>query len=93
MAIEEYAGYMDYILEESPQYSEKVAALRKEHDDCRDAIAEIITKLDRLVPTDKVSLQTIRQDVLELYRKYSDHSSRETALMQGAMLTDYGAAD
>ena len=93
MAIEEHDGYMDYILEESPQYSKRITSLRKEHDEFRATMSEIMTKLERLAPTDHVGLQVIRQDVHALLRNYEAHNRREASLIQEAVLTDCGAAD
>ena len=93
MAIEEHDGYMNHLLEDTPELTERINALRNEHAEYRVAWAEIITKLERLEPTDQVGLAAIRQDVIDLWRLYADHDRRETALIQECLLTDCGPAD
>ena len=93
LAIEECDGYMNFVLEESPHLSGEVNRLRSQHDEFREEMHGISTKLERLMPTDHVALQAIVQQVVDLLRRFADHSQREISLLQSAMNDELGAVD
>ena len=52
LSLEEYDGYMDLVLQASPQQGNTVDALRKEHDTFRDEARHIVHRFEHISPKD-----------------------------------------
>jgi hypothetical protein len=90
MALEEEDGYMAVVVASRPELTDEVATLRHEHDYFRKALSPILNRLRRIAPTDHATFAAVSDDLLALLAKLDAHSSRETDLLQEALLTDGG---
>ena len=84
MALEENDGYMVIVAESSPHLSEELQALQAQHEQLRQAIRQIMPRLDRLAPTDQVALSGICDDLLACLAKADQHSETELAFLREA---------
>ena len=90
---EEYDGYMDVVTSEHPNWTEKVERLREEHKTFRESWDDLLTKLDRLKPTDQDGFQGLIAGIRELLERFEKHNSAEVSLIQEALNTDMGIGD
>ncbi len=93
LALEEHDGYMDIVVESCPHFSRQITQLRKEHEETRVSWDMMMTQLERLMANDHAGLQNLGAGILDALRKYDDHCRQETALIQEALLRDYGCGD
>lgn len=93
LSLEEYDGYMDVVVAEHPNWSEKVESLRSEHKSFRESWDDLLTKLDRLQPTNSDGFREIIGSIRELLKSFRSHNDRETKLIQDALNTDFGFGD
>lgn len=89
-AFEEEDGYMAVVVASRPELSEEVEALRKDHARFRRKLANILNRLRRVSPTDHAMFTEISDELLALLEKLDAHNSKETGLLQKALLTDEG---
>jgi hypothetical protein len=88
--LEEHDGYMSMILESNPELHDQVEALRLEHGQFRNDIGRILTRLNLVQHTDHLTLAKISEELLALLKTLDEHSHKETALIQHALLMDEG---
>lgn len=92
-ALEEHDGYMGIVQDSRPELAERVEAFRNEHQQLRSDLLAAATKLDRLMPDDQAGLGVLSQMLQDIIRQHDDHSQRETALVQDALMSDIGTGD
>jgi hemerythrin-like domain-containing protein len=90
MRLEERDGYMDIVLEKQPHLSKSVEVLRGEHDEFRREISLIAAGLERVLPTDQNTLNTICDQVAGLLKKVDVHTQKEADLFQEAFERENG---
>jgi hypothetical protein len=84
MAIHEFDGYMCYVTQESPHLQQAVDALKAENDRLQDELRRVISRLERLSPTDLAALNRTSDDLRQIIRKYDERAEKEWALLQEA---------
>ena len=84
MALEEYEGYLDMVVQLSPFSGRAVDALRHEHDQVRNAAHRIVSRLERSSSTDHTTFGTVCDDLLVLLERLDEHGRKETDLLQEA---------
>jgi uncharacterized membrane protein YccC len=92
MALEECDGYMDEVVEASPHLAEKVATLKQDHERFRHAVRRIVSRLERLSPTDLSAFGKTCDALRDLLGRLDEHSATETAVIQEAYLQDEGGS-
>lgn len=93
LSLEEYDGYMDVVINQCPNWSERVTELRDEHDEFRRRWDDLMTKLDRMMPTDADGLAELAATIRKAMDDFEKHNSKETSLIQEALNTDVGIGD
>jgi len=93
MALEEYDGYMDVVMKKRPQLAKEVEALRREHDEFRRSLHNLVHRLEHISPTDHATYSAASEELLALLEKVDKHTAKETDLLQEAFLRDEGAQD
>ncbi len=84
LGLEEFDGYMDYVVETRPQLSKTVDSLRQEHDAFRNRVRRLVHRLETVSPTDSLGFARICEDLEEFLEKLKDHGKRESEVMQEA---------
>jgi hypothetical protein len=90
LALEEFHGYMDLVLQASPQLGNSVDALRQEHQQFRKETSHIVHRFEHASPTDGDSFSRICGDLVDLLNKLDAHNKKEINLMQEAFDQDEG---
>ena len=90
LALEEYDGYMDLVLQASPQLANSVDALRKEHQQFRKEASQIVHRFEHVSPTDGHSVARICGELVGLLDRLDAHNKKEVNLMQNAFAIDEG---
>jgi hypothetical protein len=85
LALEEYEGYMELIVNAAPRLGRRTEALRGEHEDFRAEARRIVQELELLPATDLPSLGQVCDDLLGLVIRIEDHNKTEMALIQEAL--------
>jgi cold shock CspA family protein len=91
-AIEEHDG-MAGLLEDSPQYANRVKRLLNEHTVIRDALDLLGTRLERCLPTDHGLFDDLQRDIRCVLIQIDEHMRREADLIIEAFNTDVGVGD
>src|SRR5438445_9178007 len=84
MTLEEYDGYMDFVVARCPHLSKTVAALRQDHDRFRSGMRQLWHRLERASPADAGTFVDVCADMDEFLTKLEEHNKTETRLMQEA---------
>ena len=90
LSLEEEEGYMDAVLSSHPELHEEVEKLRHEHDDFRRDLSRLLGRLRRVSPTDHEGFANVSADMEALLDRLETHSTKETDLIQQALLQDEG---
>lgn len=90
MALEEYDGYMDLVMETSPNLSRAVEALRQDHDRFRQAASHIVLSLERLSILDHDRFEAICEELRTLLQKLDEHHKKEATIWHEALDRDGG---
>jgi hypothetical protein len=90
MALEEYDGYMNVVIESYPEFTERTKKLQAEHDDFRERLGRVNYRLERVSPADLAAFEECCTRLNDLLEAINDHNQRETALFQEAFLEDVG---
>jgi hemerythrin-like domain-containing protein len=90
LALEEYDGYMDVVLTQSPHLGKQVDALRKEHDQFRTMASRLVHRLEQVSPADPTTFAKLCDECLVLLQKLEEHSKTETDLLQEALEREGG---
>lgn len=90
--IEEHDGMAD-ILEEHPEYAERVKKLLAEHDVIRDVLESLGIRLDRCLPTDHEGFEDLQRDIGLAVHQIEEHLGAEGELIMDAFNTDVGVGD
>lgn len=86
MALEERDGYMDAIERSHSEFCPQVAVFRLEHAELRQAISQVCEDIDKTSAIDHLAIATVCEQTLALLHDVEEHSSRETHLIQAALL-------
>lgn len=90
MAMEERDGYLAVVVDSHPEASTEVETLQAEHGKFRHELSHILGELDHLDPADRQAYQHVTRELLSLLDELEQHGSKETQLLQDALLTDEG---
>jgi len=90
LALQEYDGYMDLVLQISPQLGNVVDALRLEHDQFRKDASHIVHQFEHVLPTDGDSFARICAELDGLLNSLDVHNKKEVTLVQQAFAQDEG---
>ena len=90
LALEEYDGYMDKVLECAPRLGRATAALRAEHDGFRSEARRVVQRLEPLPATDPPALEEVGGELVALLDRIEGHNRREMALLLEAFERDEG---
>jgi hemerythrin-like domain-containing protein len=90
LTLEEYDGYMDAVVNLSPQLSRRVDALRQEHDQFRKATLRIVHRLENVLPTDQSTFRNVCEELLALLDALDHHRRKEGDVLQEAFGKDGG---
>jgi hemerythrin-like domain-containing protein len=83
--LEEGGGYMQFVREQRPTLFDKVLALRHEHDEFRETLAQVMMSLDKLTTGDAAEFDDICQQLEAFLQRLDEHNLQEVELMQEAM--------
>ena len=90
LALQEYDGYMDLVLQISPQQGNLIDALRQEHDQFRKEASHIVHQFEHALPTDGDSFARSCAELAGLLNRLDVHNKKEMALLQEAFVQDEG---
>jgi hypothetical protein len=90
MTMKERDGYMGAVLETHPNLSNAVEALRHEHDDFREELALVLSRLERISLKDQTCLTQICDDLTDVLRKVDGHNMNESDLFHEAFEREDG---
>jgi hemerythrin-like domain-containing protein len=90
LSLEEEEGYMDVVTTTHPELHEEVEKLRHEHDDFRRDLPRLLNRLRRVSSTDHEAFAKISLDIEALLDRLEAHRTKETDLIQQALLQDEG---
>jgi len=85
MTLEEYDGYMDFVMTRCPHLSKHVEELRQDHERFRSSMRRLTHRLERASPADSGLFIDLCGDMDELLTKIDAHGKMETKLMQEAL--------
>lgn len=81
---------MSLVRERQPALYGQVMALRREHDEFRGSLSEILAELDQLPVDNGACLDDLCGQLEQLLVKLQRHHHREIDLMQEALTVDVG---
>jgi hemerythrin-like domain-containing protein len=84
MALEEFDGYMDGVMERCPELGKKVDALRQEHNTFRHAVTRLVHRLEQTSSTDRAAFEGLCEELRVLLDQLDEHNSKEIDLIQEA---------
>jgi len=90
LALEEYDGYMDLVLQASPQQGNNVNVLKQEHQQFRKDASLIVHRFENVLPTDGGSFSRTCDELVDLLKRLEAHNKKEIELMQEAFDQDEG---
>ena len=90
MELEEEHGYTKVMTESKPHLSDKVDALRREHNLFRQVLNCIIPCFARLSADDRAAFEKLCDDLIRLLNKVHAHERKETELLREVFLQDEG---
>lgn len=89
LALEECDGYMDLVLQRSPQLRKTVDALREEHEFLRRSVRRIVLRLEQM-SGDPLPFRAVCAKLIVLLDKLDEHDRKETSLIQEAFEREVG---
>jgi len=90
LTLEECDGYMDAVVNLSPQLGRQVDGLRQEHDQFRKISRQVLHDLETVAPTDQTTFRNVCDEVLALLKKLEEHTRKEVSLVQETFGRDGG---
>jgi hemerythrin-like domain-containing protein len=90
LALEEFDGYMDLVLQSSPGAAKTVDGLRQEHEQFRKEARHIVLRFERVARTDGEAFAHICDDLVGLLNRLAAHDKKEASLIQEAFARDEG---
>jgi hypothetical protein len=88
--LEEGGGYMQLVRERQPALVDESARLRREHDEFRSQLAQIVTRLEELPSDETETLEQLCHELRDFLARLDDHHLREIDLLQEAAERDLG---
>jgi hemerythrin-like domain-containing protein len=88
LALEEFDGYMEAVLESHPSLSGQIEKLKHEHDEFRSETYRIVSRLDSMTPTDGTNFEATCGEIRQLLVKLAEHSRKEVNLLQDSFLQE-----
>ena len=89
-ALEEHDGYMAVITETHPHLTSKLDTLRSQHEAYREAIRQIMPRLELIAPDEREAFDAICRELLTSVDRVAKHNQEETRLLQDAFCQDTG---
>lgn len=90
LALEEFDGYMDLVLQANPQLDNSVDALRQEHQRFRKESSHVVDLFEHVSPTDGESFSYACNELVALLNKLDVHNKKVVKLMEKAYPQDEG---
>jgi hemerythrin-like domain-containing protein len=90
LALEEFDGYMDQVLQHSPHLSKNVDTLKADHERLRRGARLLMQRLERAGTDNAETFQRICEDFREYLRSLESHNRSEAALLQEAFEREAG---
>jgi hypothetical protein len=90
LALEEYDGYLNPVMENCPQMGKTVDALRTEHQSFRHDVGRLVHRLEQIASTDYAGFTALCVELQALLDRLDDHNRKETDLVQEALERDGG---
>ena len=90
MTLEEGGGYMQFVRDRQPGMYEAALALRREHDEFRHNLVQIIAALEELPDDDLEGLGEACRQLETLLQRLDQHHLREIDLIQETVNCDVG---
>lgn len=90
MTIEEEGGYMDVVAALQPNLSRSIDELRREHEEFRSVLGQVMPRLERSTPADRAAFAEVCDQLARLMQLLDEHSRKEIALLQESFLRDEG---
>jgi hypothetical protein len=84
MTLEEYDGYMDFVVTRCPHLSKTVETLRQDHDCFRGNMRRLCHQIERASSADAGTFVDICANMDDFLTKLEAHNKTETRLMQEA---------
>jgi len=88
LALEEFDGYMEAVIESNPSLSGQIEKLKHEHDEFREATHRICSRLDSLTPGDAAAFEATCGEIRQLLARLAEHSRKEINLLQESFLQE-----
>ncbi len=88
MELEECHGLMDSITEAHPHLQQRIDSLKQDHKLFRTAFDRIMPRLQRISDHDHDTMGMMCDELLVLLNRLSEHSGKETDLIERLLLTD-----
>jgi hypothetical protein len=82
LAVEEYDGYMDMVVQLCPHLARKIEVLRQEHDLFRKETRRIVYRLEHVSSTGHITLDSVCDELLVLLTNIEEHNRKEVDLLQ-----------
>lgn len=82
MTLEECDGYMDLVMETTPNLGNAVDALRQEHELFRQRMRRVVHGLEHIATSDHTTFVTICNDLAALLNTVDEHSRKEVDMFQ-----------
>ena len=90
MTTEERDGYRDSVLKEHPNLSDAVDVLRQEHDEFREELGLVLSRLEEFPSKSQTCLTQICANMTEWLRKFDDDNKNESDMFHEAFERDKG---
>ena len=90
IALEDAGGYMEVVCERQPHLSSRLEPLKRERDEFRETVRQIMRRLEQVSATDQSTFDAVCDALLVLLGKLDAHGKKGTALLQEALLRDEG---
>jgi len=84
LALEEFDGYMDQVMQSCPQLGKTVDALRQQHETFRHSVRRLVHRLEQTSSTDLASFDGLCEELSVLLDQLEEHNKKEIDLMQEA---------
>lgn len=90
MKIEEEDGYMTVVAEAKPFLQDKIARLASDHDRFRNAVKELVPRLEAVGDWQEDEFEEICHEIKELLNDVDRHDKEEVDLLQETLAYDEG---
>ena len=89
-ALEELDGYMTVVRNRRPGLTSKVNGLKRQHDQLRTTVQQLLLQLERASPTDRQNFDGICKDLQKTIGKVRKHNQQENELLLEVVMRDTG---